>query len=450
MNTTATNKAQQMIKKVLSHFNDSREAQHYLKRYHDDEQKFAVVKVGGGIIADELNSLTESLAILSQMGLTPIIIHGGGPQIDRAMAEVGISSVKKDGLRVTSSRQMRLIDQLMSKINALVVDSLKKWSVPAQSFTHGVFACQLIDQSKYGSVGEVIALELAAVKKCLAQGVVPVLSCLGYIPESSQAVNINADTATRALVAAIKPHKTLFVTPTGGLLNEKNQVISAIQLRHDYDHLMSQKWLHSGMKLKLQQINRLLEMMDSSHSVSITSCQNLVKELFTHKGAGTYISLGEKISCNSDSDQIDWLELSGILECSFGRQLKVDWWQDLTLLNVFIAESGRAAAVVCKGHDNVPYLDKFAVTPEAQGEGLAASLWQEIIKNHPSLYWRSRYNNEINPWYHKKADFSVKQEQGDWIGFACGLTAAVATACTAQAFLIDPGWCDTIQEVQHA
>ena len=451
-------KAQQMIKKVLSHFSDSREAQHYLKRYHADEQKFAVVKVGGGIIADELSELTESLAILSQMGLTPIIIHGGGIQIEQAMIEAGITSVKKDGLRVTPDSNMQLIEQVMSEINQSVVDSLAQWLVPAQGFSHGVFACQLIDQSKYGSVGEVFSLQLEKVKACLAEGVIPVLSCLGYILESNQVVNINADIATRALVAAIKPHKTLFVTPTGGLLNGDNQIISAIQLQHDYDHLMSQPWLHSGMKLKLQQINSLLEMMDADHSVSITSCQNLVKELFTHKGAGTYISMGETIEVNSDDEAIDWSQLSAILERSFGRQLKPVWWQGMAILNVYLAASGRAAAVVCRGFDGMPYLDKFAVTPEAQGEGLAASLWQAIKQDHGSLYWRSRQGNRINPWYHKKADFSVKQSSGEWTGFAYGMPVAMATECITAAFQVDSGWqpsdgsdgTDLSQAVQHA
>jgi len=93
----------------------------------------------------------------------------------------------------------------------------------------------------------------------------------------------------------VQPHKIIFLTETGGLLDEAGRVISAISLRTDYRYLIEQPWVHSGMKLKLQQIEQILTKLPDTASVSITSVENLARELFTHRGAGTLIRKGERI-----------------------------------------------------------------------------------------------------------------------------------------------------------
>jgi acetylglutamate kinase len=76
-------------------------------------------------------------------------------------------------------------------------------------------------------------------------------------------------------------------------------------------------------------------------------------------------------------------------------------------------------AVVLKGVDGVPYLDKFAVTPEAQGAGLGAAVWQALIHRCPKLYWRSRTDNPITPWYFDQADTSFTEDK--WVAFSVGI-----------------------------
>jgi acetylglutamate kinase len=76
-------------------------------------------------------------------------------------------------------------------------------------------------------------------------------------------------------------------------------------------------------------------------------------------------------------------------------------------------------AIVLKGVDGIPYLDKFAVTPEAQGAGLGAAVWQALIQRCPQLYWRSRADNPITPWYFDQADASFTRER--WVAFSVGI-----------------------------
>ena len=177
--------------------------------------------------------------------------------------------------------------------------------------------------------------------------------------------------------------------------------------------------MHSGMQLKLEQISQLLLGLPDSASVSITSVENLAKELFTHRGAGTLIRVGEDILEQAEFMPELATRATALFEQSFGRKLAEDYFENLPLECVLSSESYGAMAVVLKGVDGVPYLDKFAVTPEAQGAGLGAAVWQALIHRCPRLYWRSRTDNPITPWYFEQADASFTEDQ--WVAFSVGV-----------------------------
>ena len=447
---------QNIIQSALNQLTNSQEAKHYLNRFHShDELRFAVVKVGGGTLADELLALSESLALLANLGLTPIVIHGAGVQLDQGLDAAGIKTIKKSGIRVTDEASMKVIRPIMYQVNQKLVETLENQGVRATGVVHGVFECEYLNQDEFGLVGEVQKIHLSPIRQALQTGAIPVLSCLGETA-SGQVLNINADIATRELVWQINPHKIIFVTPTGGVLDQNHDVISAIQLNNDFENMMQQSWLHSGMKLKLQQIKEMLETMDLSHSVSVTSPKNLARELFTHQGAGTFINMGEKIHQHDQLTPALEAQLSGIFENAFGRTFKNNFMANIDVMKVYVAESGRAAALVSHGFRGHAYLHKFAVTQAAQGEGLAGTLWQQIKSNHPQLYWRSRLNNDINTWYFKQADASIKSldSNNPWVGFSCGLFPAESLSCLQHAFVEDSGWkqenCSEAREKKHA
>jgi len=408
-----------IVKQVLSQLGGSREARYYLGQYSEaDGMQFAVIKVGGALVESQLDALASALAFLANLGLMPIILHGAGPQLDAALKEANIPTVKHDGLRVTTPEVMEIARPVIYRANRQLVSALENQGVRAFGIQHGVFVCDYLDQEKLGLVGDVQSVDLEAIRDTMQHGMLPVVACLGE-SRTGQVMNINADFAARELIWAFRPHKIIFLTETGGLLDEAGRVISAISLRADYAWLVNQPWVHSGMKLKLEQIAQILEEMPDSASVSITSVENLARELFTHRGAGTLIRKGEQIIELQGFDGETRERTRNLLETSFERTLKPGYFEGLDLHCVLVSESYGAMAIVLKGVDGIPYLDKFAVTPEAQGAGLGAAVWQALIHRCPQLYWRSRTDNPVTQWYFEQAETSYTEKY--WVAFTRGL-----------------------------
>ena len=408
-----------VVSHVLSQLGTSREARYYLKQYSSDaELQFAVIKIGGAVLEEEVESLASALAFLRNLGLMPIILHGAGPQLDVALQEASIETVKRRGLRVTTPDVMEVARPVIYRANRRLVNALDEQGVRAQGIQHGVFVCDYLDREDFGLVGDIRKVDLEAVRDVVHRGILPVVACLGE-SATGQVMNINADIAARELIWEVKPHKIIFLTGTGGLLDESGRIISAISLRTDYDFLISQDWVHSGMQLKLEQISQLLSGLPESASVSITSVENLAKELFTHRGAGTLIRVGEEILEFSEFSADLREKAARLLEQSFDRKLKPGYFDDLPLECVLCSESMGAMAIVLRGVDGVPYLDKFAVTPEAQGAGLGAAVWQALIHRCPEIYWRSRTDNPVTAWYFDQADASFTEDK--WVAFSAGI-----------------------------
>jgi acetylglutamate kinase len=408
-----------VVSQVLSQLGTSREARYYLKQYSSDaELQFAVIKIGGAVLEEQLESLAAALAFLRNLGLMPIILHGAGPQLDVALAQASIETVKRDGLRVTTPEVMEVARPVIYRANRRLVSALEDQGVRAQGIQHGVFVCAYLDRESFGLVGDIRRVDLEAIREVVHRGILPVVACLGESP-TGQVMNINADIAARELIWEVKPHKIIFLTGTGGLLDESGRIISAISLRSDYEYLLEQDWVHSGMQLKLEQINHLLSGLPESASVSITSVDNLARELFTHRGAGTLIRIGEEILERTEFSPDLKRKATALLEQSFDRTLKPDYFDGLPLECVLSSESNGAMAVVLRGVDGISYLDKFAVTPEAQGAGLGAAVWQALIHRCPQLYWRSRIGNPVTAWYFDQAEASFTEDK--WVAFSVGI-----------------------------
>ena len=429
----------QLVQELLAQLGSSREAQQYLKEYSGtNKARFAVVKVGGGILRDHLDELTSALAFLHRLGLIPVVLHGAGPQLDKALADAGIETERVEGLRVTSEDVMSVARPLMYRENLRLVEALEDRGIRARGIQHGVFQCSFLDRQNLGLVGEVESVELDAVESAVRSGAVPVLTCLGESP-SGQVLNINADIATRELVWKLRPHKVIFLSPTGGLLDRQDRIISAVSLSNDYEALMQQPWLHSGMRLKLQQINEMLMNLPDDTSVSITSAAHLTRELFTYRGAGTLVRKGEGINVFENPDAETLAIVKNLVEKSFQKTLNDSWFENLDEPLVLLSETGRAAAIITRGVDGIPYLDKFTVTSEAQGEGLGAAIWQVVRARYPALYWRSRYTNPITPWYFQQADSSNRS--AGWVVFTIGVEGATQRqSCVEDSLARDSGW----------
>lgn len=414
---TPNRHTRETIVQLLSNMSDGKEIRSYLQRFAQvDQSRFAVIKIGGAILAEQLEETAAALAFLHTVGLTPIVLHGGGPQLDAALSAAAIETPKIDGLRVTDAQTLDIARRVFVGENIKLVEAVRRQGVSAHSISAGVIDADYLDKDKYGFVGEPSAINLDIIRSIVASGAIPVLTCLG-VASGGQLVNVNADAATRALVHALQPLKIIFLTGVGALLGEDGAPIHSINLASDYDHLMGQAHVHSGMKLKIQEIKRLLDDAPLSSSVSITNPAGLIKELFTHGGAGTLVRKGELIDAVAQKSDLDADKTCALVEAAFERPLRADWWNDFQLKQAFMSESYRAGALITMLGD-VAYLDKFAVIDEARGEGLARTVWRRMASEVETLYWRSRTANGFNGFYADVADGCVKR--GPWTIFWYG------------------------------
>ena len=400
----------QTIVRLLSSMGGAKEISQYLKRFSQlDAARFAVVKVGGAVLRDDLDSLTSSLAFLQDVGLTPIVIHGAGPQLDAELAAAGIEKKTIDGLRVTSPEALAIVRRVFHAQNLKLVEALQAGDARATSIVSGVFEADYLDRERFGLVGEVKRVDLAPIQASLQAGSIPVIASLGETI-GGQILNVNADFAANELVQVLQPYKIVFLTGTGGLLDADGQVIDSINLSTEYEHLMQQPWIDGGMRVKIEQIKDLLDGLPLASSVSITKPAELAKELFTHKGSGTLVRRGERVLEAAEWSAFDLPRLRQLIESAFGRKLLPDYFDIIKLHRAYVSENYRAA-VILTSEDAGIYLDKFAVLDEAQGEGLGRAVWQVMREQNPTLYWRSRHGNPVNPFYYAESDGCIKQDK---------------------------------------
>lgn len=146
----------------------------------------------------------------------------------------------------------------------------------------------------------------------------------------------------------------------------------------------------------------LLEARPGVH-ISVASPWRLLQELFTVKGAGCVFRRGSRILRHGSISECDEARLSALMENSFGKKLASPATFASRVTGIYVEENYTGAALL-ETHPAGRYLSKFAVGTEARGEGLANELWQDVIRDHPALFWRAREDNPVNHWYEKQAE----------------------------------------------
>jgi len=403
---------------LLQNFGSKKEIDQYLRAYQRVESaRFAVIKIGGGLLLDELDELASTLAFLSKIGLMPIVVHGAGPQLTEALKQADIESQFVAGSRVTTPEVLGVARQVFQGECVRLCEALESRGARARPIVSGVFEAKRTNESSMGWVGIVSRVDLTLVNSAIDSGQIPVISSLAFSAQG-QALNINADVAARELALAVQPHKIIFLTPTSGLLDPDGRIIPAVNLEEDLERMIASSWVNGGMSLKLREIKRLLDEMPATSSVAVTSPRHLVRELFTHRGQGTLIQRGVRISERNDLGFVDVPRLRALLETSFEKPLIADYFERAAIDRIYLANDYSAAAIVTRDGP-ARYLDKFAVTPKAQGAGIGASLWNRLVAGEPELFWRSRRTNPINPWYFERADGAVRRDE--WVVYWRGL-----------------------------
>jgi acetylglutamate kinase len=221
--------------RLLSNMASAKEIQQYLKRFSQlDAAKFAVVKVGGAILRDELDALVSSLAFLQQVGLTPIVVHGAGPQLDEEMAA---GRHRQEGGGRACAIPIRRCCRWCAGSSSRRTCA---WSRRCRSRACAHFGHrrrvrgEMLDQAKYGLVGKVVKVHTASIMAAIKVRSIPVIASLAETT-GGQILNVNADWAANELVKTLQPYKIVFLTGTGGLLDGEGDLIDSINLSTEYE-----------------------------------------------------------------------------------------------------------------------------------------------------------------------------------------------------------------------
>jgi acetylglutamate kinase len=270
------------------------EALPYLRRFRG---AVVVVKYGGHAMTDpELARLFAlDIVLLRAVGLRPVVVHGGGPQISALMARLGMKAEFRDGLRVTDAESLDVARMvLVGKIGRDIVSAINVHDPLAVGLS-GEDAGLIVASARHpelGFVGDVEAVNPAILDRLLAEDLIPVISTIGS-DAAGQAYNINADTAAAALAVAVGAEKVIYLTDIAGLLRDLDDPASLISSTTpgELRRLIGAGVLSGGMIPKIDACIRAVENgVSSAHIVDGRVPHVVLLELLTDTGIGTMIA----------------------------------------------------------------------------------------------------------------------------------------------------------------
>jgi acetylglutamate kinase len=405
-----------------------RQSQRYIEALKDFlPYRQLLVKVGGGLLEDKVavQELAEALTELAAHDIHVLLVHGGGPQLSRALKKYNVEPRFVDGRRHTDEATLKLAKTTFDQLNSELFQAFRAAGIK----TAAIPATELFEARRdpeLGMVGtEITSIDTEKIMGAMKLHSVIVVQSLARDETGGGTLNVNADTIFRALATELKPHRMVSLTPTGGVLkpiegSEAHELISGINIR-DIGALIKDGIVSGGMALKLQELASVLDKLEVGSAISITKPSDLLLELLTDEGSGTFICKGQKI-ITSDSIADLLPDLSKLITDVFGKSLP-DGYEKQPFQKVYFTGDHLAFGVVTKLADGTPYLDKLAVSPQLQGRGVGESLWYRITKDYPALLWRTHANNRYATWYHRHAD--VMKRQGEWILFGRGADFAL-------------------------
>jgi GNAT superfamily N-acetyltransferase len=365
------------------------EAEFYLRMFHGlPKESFSVIVPGGPVVRSALDSVVEQLRFLADLGLYATVVLGlfdpdtGASSSEKLMKRLPAASLEPSPHEMS---EQGLVEA--------VRDALRRERIPVLHFRK--------------QEGETLAQRLTQ---------------LGQLSQK-------LGTRKLALLRRRGGFRPLVGKRGDAQLSVAEGRISIINLTTDRDRIAPGMLSKRDTEL-LTASDRLIELAEPNPLlVSITSPLNLLKELFTVKGAGTLIKRGSQVEHHASYATLDVPRLKKLLEIAFGRELQPSFFE-LPPLAVYVDASYRGAAIVHDAYP-APYLSKFAVLPEAQGEGIGRDIWEELVRHHSELFWRSRADNPIASWYVSVCDGMVRRPQ--WQVYFRGIAVELIPEAVAQA-----------------
>jgi acetylglutamate kinase len=265
----------------------------YIQRWRG---KIVVVKYGGNAMADNNVSMhfAEDIVLMKQVGLLPVVVHGGGPQIGDLMEKLGKKSEFRDGLRVTDAETLDIARMvLVGKVNRDIVGAINVHGPHAVGVSgeDGGLITAAARNPELGFVGDVSSINPTLLVKLISEGLIPVMSTIGA-DATGQAYNINADTVAGAVAEALKAEKIVYLTDVAGLYEDFDDETSLIRRAtvSELQEKIDSGLLSGGMIPKIEACVRAVRNgVSSAHLLDGRVPHVSLLELFTDLGIGTMI-----------------------------------------------------------------------------------------------------------------------------------------------------------------
>jgi acetylglutamate kinase len=262
-----------------------------------------VVKLGGSIMESEegYSRIMQDIAFMECVGLRPVVVHGGGKAISRAMKEADIAPNFVHGLRVTDDKTIHVVEKVLNReVNPHLVEIIQQYHGKARGI-HGediirveklIGADEKNEPLDWGYVGKVNHVDVEPIQAYLKSEIVPVITPLGKGP-GGHLYNINADDAATAVAVALRARKLVFLTDVPGLLRDpedKSTLISSLHLG-EVDELIERGVIAGGMLPKIKgMVGAVKSGIKKAHIIDSSMPHSLLLELFTSEGVGTEIT----------------------------------------------------------------------------------------------------------------------------------------------------------------
>ena len=263
--------------------------QKYVKKYKKEK---IVIKYGGNVLIDRnvFNNFISDINVLNKLGLSIIVVHGGGPRIKRELDKKKIVSKFINGLRVTDQNIIDTVEEVLIEFNKDIVSSLKKLGSEAQSFhtkTENVIEVEP-ERKELGFVGIPSKINDSLIQNALNENKIPIIAPLG-LGMHDQTYNINGDTAASAIAKKLRSRRLILMTNVDGVYDDQKKLISEIK-PFDLENLIKWKVVQGGMIPKIE--NCVDAVQNGVRGVVILDGRkphSILHEIFSDKGSGTLI-----------------------------------------------------------------------------------------------------------------------------------------------------------------
>ena len=265
------------------------EVKKYIEKYKND---LIVIKYGGNVFIDRniFNNFVADISILNKLGLSIVVVHGGGPRIKRELDKSNIQTKFIRGLRVTDEKIINIVEDVLIDFNVDIVNSLKKKGSQAVSInTKKNNVIEVTPETEeLGFVGVPNKIHINIIKDMLEKNLIPIISPLG-LGKNNQTYNINGDTAAGAIAKSLKSRRLLLMTNVEGVLNKEKKLITEISSSEILE-MIQDETITEGM---IPKINTCLDAVNNGVTgvviVDGRKPHSILFELFSDKGAGTLI-----------------------------------------------------------------------------------------------------------------------------------------------------------------